>query len=168
MTSRAADLLNETLYIKVRRNYIGAHMLKGIDSRINADLVYVLAAMGHGDKIAIVDRNYPATFDAKSSRLVRYDGVNSIEMLKMILTLMPLDTFVESPVFTMQVVDKPDEILPFHKEGQEICSQVEGRDVSVTSLERNDFYDRVRSCFAIVSTSEDRPYGNLILVKGVL
>ena len=92
-------------------------MLKGIDSRINADLVYVLAAMGHGDKIAIVDRNYPATFDARSSRLVRYDGVNSIEMLKMILTLMPLDTFVESPVFTMQVVDKPDEILPFHKEG---------------------------------------------------
>ncbi len=143
-------------------------MLKGIDSRINADLVYVLAAMGHGDKIAIVDRNYPATFDARSSRLVRYDGVNSIEMLKMILTLMPLDTFVESPVFTMQVVDKPDEILPFHKEGQEICSQVEGRDVSVTSLERNDFYDHVRSCFAIVSTSEDRPYGNLILVKGVL
>ncbi len=143
-------------------------MLKGIDSRINADLIYVLAAMGHGDKIAIVDRNYPAAFDAKSSRLVRYDGVNSTEMLTMILSLMPLDTFVESPVFTMQVVGKPDEILPFHKEGQEICNRIEGRDVSVTALERFDFYDRVRSCFAIVSTSEDRPYGNLILVKGVL
>ena len=143
-------------------------MLKGIDSRINADLVYLLAAMGHGDKIAIVDRNYPATFDARSSKLVRYDGVKSIEMLKMILSLMPLDTFVESPVFTMQVVDKPDEILPFHKEGQEVCSQVEGRKISVTSLERSEFYARVRSCFAIVSTSEDRPYGNLILVKGVL
>ena len=143
-------------------------MLKGIDPRINADLIYVLAAMGHGDQIAIVDRNYPATSDASSSKLVRYDGVNSIEMLKMILTLMPLDTFVESPVFTMQVVNKPDEILPFHKEGQEICSKVEGRDTSVKSLERSDFYDHVRSCFAIVSTSEDRPYGNLILVKGVL
>jgi L-fucose mutarotase len=143
-------------------------MLKGIDPRINADLIYVLAAMGHGDQIAIVDRNYPATSDASSSKLVRYDGVNSIEMLKMILTLMPLDTFVESPVFTMQVVNKPDEILPFHKEGEEICSQVEGRDISVKSLERSDFYAHVRSCFAIVSTSEDRPYGNLILVKGVL
>ena len=143
-------------------------MLKGIDPRINADLIYVLAAMGHGDQIAIVDRNYPATSDASSSKLVRYDGVNSIEMLKMILTLMPLDTFVESPVFTMQVVNKPDEILPFHKEGQEICSQVEGRDISVKSLERSDFYAHVRSCFAIVSTSEDRPYRNLILVKGVL
>jgi len=143
-------------------------MLKGIDPRINADLIYVLAAMGHGDQIAIVDRNYPATSDASSSKLVRYDGVNSIEMLKMILTLMPLDTFVESPVFTMQVVNKPNEILPFHKEGQEICSQVEGRDISVKSLERSDFYAHVRSCFAIVSTSEDRPYGNLILVKGVL
>ncbi|MEY2815011.1 MAG: hypothetical protein RIS05_759 [Actinomycetota bacterium] len=143
-------------------------MLKGIDPRINADLVYVLAAMGHGDQIAIVDRNYPATSDARATKLVRYDGVNSTEMLQMILTLMPLDTFVESPVFTMQVVDKPDEILPFHKEGQEICSQVEGRKISVKSLERFDFYDRVRSCFAIVSTSEDRPYGNLILIKGVL
>ena len=143
-------------------------MLKGIDSRINADLVYVLAAMGHGDTIAIVDRNYPAAVDARSSRLVRYDGVNSTDMLTMILSLMPLDTFVDSPVFTMQVVDKPDELLPFHKEGQEICNRIEGRDVPVTSLERFDFYDRVRSCFAIVSTSEDRPYGNLILVKGVL
>ena len=143
-------------------------MLKGIDPRINADLIYLLAAMGHGDQIAIVDRNYPATHDAKPSRLVRYDGVNSTEMLSMILSLMPLDTFVEAPVFTMQVVGKPDEILPFHKEGQEICSRVEGRDISVKSLERFDFYDRVRSCFAIVSTSEDRPYGNFILVKGVL
>ncbi|MEN9381098.1 MAG: hypothetical protein RIR99_932 [Actinomycetota bacterium] len=143
-------------------------MLKGIDPRINADLIYLLAAMGHGDQIAIVDRNYPATHDAKPSRLVRYDGVNSTEMLSMILSLMPLDTFVEAPVFTMQVVGKPDEILPFHKEGQEICSRVEGRGISVKSLERFDFYDRVRSCFAIVSTSEDRSYGNFILVKGVL
>ena len=71
-------------------------MLKGIDPRINADLVYVLAAMGHGDQIAIVDRNYPATSDARATKLVRYDGVNSTEMLKMILTLMPLASFIKT------------------------------------------------------------------------
>lgn len=143
-------------------------MLKGIDSRINADLLYVLGAMGHGDQIAIVDRNYPETSNAEGKELVRYDGLNVTQVLEMVLSLFPLDTFVDEPVYTMQVVGKPDEILPFHKEGQEICDRVEGRKIKFKSLERYAFYEQVGQCFAIISTSEDRPYGNFILVKGVL
>jgi L-fucose mutarotase len=143
-------------------------MLKGIDSRINADLLYVLAAMGHGDQLAIVDRNYPETSNALGKELVRYDGINATEALEMVLSLFPLDTFIERPVYTMQMVGNPDEVLPFHKEGQEICDRIEGRKIGIQSLERFDFYKQVGQCFAIISTKEDRPYGNFILVKGVL
>lgn len=143
-------------------------MLKGIDSKINADLLYVLAAMGHGDQVAIVDRNYPETSNADGKELVRYDGLSATQILELVLSVMPLDTFVEEPVYTMQVVGNPTEILPFHKEGQEICNRIEGRDIKMKSLERHAFYAQVAQCFAIISTSEDRPYGNFILVKGVL
>lgn len=143
-------------------------MLKGIDSRINADLLYILGSMGHGDQVAIVDRNFPETSGAEGKELARYDGLNATQALEMVLSLFPLDTFVEAPVYTMQVVGKPDEILPFHKEGQEICDRIEGRKIKIQSLERFAFYKQVEQCFAIISTSEDRPYGNFILVKGVL
>ncbi|MBL4828727.1 MAG: hypothetical protein JKY55_02355 [Aliivibrio sp.] len=35
-------------------------MLKNIDPPLNADLLYALQSMGHGDTIAIVDANFPA------------------------------------------------------------------------------------------------------------
>lgn len=35
-------------------------MLKGLAPLLTPELLYALAQMGHGDEIAIVDRNYPA------------------------------------------------------------------------------------------------------------
>ena len=47
-------------------------MLKGLDPLLSPDLLHVLAQMGHGDQIALVDRNFPAASTAR--RLVRLDG----------------------------------------------------------------------------------------------
>jgi L-fucose mutarotase len=38
----------------------------------------------------------------------------------------------------------------------------------VVKLERYDFYERSRRAYAVVQTGEERQYGNLILVKGVV
>ena len=38
----------------------------------------------------------------------------------------------------------------------------------VKPLERFAFYEESRQCFAVVQTLERRPYGNAILVKGVV
>ena len=35
-------------------------MLKGIDSKLNADVLHCLRAMGHGDALVICDTNFPA------------------------------------------------------------------------------------------------------------
>ncbi len=35
-------------------------MLKGIDHRLNADVLGTLRAMGHGDVLVLTDLNFPA------------------------------------------------------------------------------------------------------------
>ena len=54
-------------------------MLKGLDPLLTGDLLQVLADMGHGDEIAIVDANFPAATMAR--RLVRLPGSTATEAL---------------------------------------------------------------------------------------
>ena len=41
-------------------------------------------------------------------------------------------------------------------------------DCEIGTLERHAFYERARRAFALVRTGELRPYGNILLVKGVV
>jgi L-fucose mutarotase len=141
-------------------------MLKTIDPLLNADLLYVLAAMGHGDELALVDNNFPATSHAQ--RLVRLDGVDATAAARAILSVFPLDTFVSEPLVRMEVVGAADDVTPVQTELLQVAEGCEGRDLSMGSLSRHDFYSRTRSAFAIVATGETRPYGCFLFVKGVI
>lgn len=141
-------------------------MLFGIDPLLSPDLLMVLRAMGHGDEIAIVDANHPAAANAK--RLVRIDGANASQVLAAVLSLTPLDSFVECPAHGMQVVGKPDEVPPAVADFQSILDRSAGFAVRVERIERFAFYERVRACFAVVATGDRRPYANIILTKGVV
>ena len=141
-------------------------MLKGIPALLNADVLYILAAMGHGDELALVDRNFPATATAK--RLARLDGASIVCAGQAILSVFPLDTFVAEPVNRMEVVGFPDEIPDVQRDFAELAGHAEGRPVAVASLERSAFYARTREAFAVISTSEARPYGCFLLTKGVV
>jgi L-fucose mutarotase len=122
--------------------------------------------MGHGDQLALVDRNYPA---ASSGRpVVRLDGADLPAAARAILSLLPLDTFVPQPIARMEVVGDPAAVPDVQSEVFTIAAGVEGRPVEVESLERHAFYARVREAFAVVTTSEARPYGCLLLTKGVV
>ena len=89
-------------------------MLKGLDPLLPPDLLHALAAMGHGDELALVDRNYPAT--STSQRLIRLDGADTAAAVRAILSLLPLDTFVDEPLLRMEVVGSPDEVTPVQRE----------------------------------------------------
>jgi len=141
-------------------------VLKGIDELISADLLYVLAAMGHGDEIAIVDRNFPAASTAR--KLVRIDGADVTGAGRAILSLLPLDTFVEEPVLRMEVVGSPAELPIVQKEFLALCEASERRPITMGSLTREAFYERTRQAFAVIATSEARPYGCFLLTKGVI
>jgi L-fucose mutarotase len=141
-------------------------MLKGLDPLLPPDLLHALAAMGHGDELALVDRNYPAT--STSQRLIRLDGADTAAAARAILSLLPLDTFVPEPLLRMEVVGSPDEVTPVQRGLAGIASEIEGREVAMGSVERFAFYERSRGAFATVITGEDAPYACFLLIKGVI
>jgi L-fucose mutarotase len=141
-------------------------MLKTLSVLHTPELLHVLASMGHGDEIALVDSNYPAVSNAK--RLVRLDGSNLPAALEACLQLLPLDTFVDKPAFRMMQVHAPEEIPVVQQECQKIIDKCEGRHVQLEGISREEFYDRAKKAFAIVYTSEPRGYGCLLLKKGVI
>jgi L-fucose mutarotase len=141
-------------------------MLKYIDPLLSPDLLLVLAAMGHGDELVIVDANFPAVSTAQ--RLIRLDGVSATRTLQAVLSLFPLDDFVDSPTAVMQVVNAPEMVPEIVQEFKHIVNAAEGRDVKCTAVERLEFYERTRGAFAVIVTGETRLYGNIILKKGII
>ncbi len=141
-------------------------MLKTLSVLHTPELLHVLASMGHGDDIALVDRNFPAVSVAR--RLVRLEGVDLPAALEACLHLMPLDTFVDAPALRMMQVHAPDEVPEVQQVCQRVINQAEGRTVNLVGIKREEFYEQARKAFAVVYTSEMRPYGCLLLKKGVI
>jgi L-fucose mutarotase len=140
-------------------------MLRGINPILGPELLHALRAMGHGDEIAVVDANYPALSNAK--RLIRVDGVDAVAVTDAILSLMPLDSFVDIAAFRMEVVNDAKQVPPVCREFEKVVKKHEPG-FKVGRIERFAFYDRCKTAFAIVATGERRLYGNLILKKGVI
>jgi L-fucose mutarotase len=146
-------------------------MLKGIDQRLSADLVHALMLMGHGDDLVVCDINHPAaTIAAETTfgRLIDMPGCDIPSATEAILSLMPLDTFVEDPMTRMLMVGDPDGEAPVFSRMQAVVDRMEGRKVGMTALERFAFYEAAKRSFCIVRTSDSGPYGCFILKKGVI
>jgi L-fucose mutarotase len=140
-------------------------MLKGIDPLLSPDLLRVLRAMGHGDMIAIVDGNYPAETDAK--RLVRLDGHGSPRILDAILSVMPVDDMVPESVWRPAAFLDPKRMEPVFHEFAAVLQKHEPKQ-KIVPLTGDEFYNKVKACFAIVASSEPRLYGNIVIKKGVI
>ena len=141
-------------------------MLIGINPILSPELLYILRAMGHGDEIVIADANFPA--NSCGTELVRLDGLDAPQVLQAVLSIMPLDSYDESPANTMQVVDDPDATPPVVALFQDIVTKEADNPVNLGSIERFAFYERAKQAFAIIQTGERMLYGNIILKKGVL
>ena len=145
-------------------------MLKGIDPLLSADLLWILAAMGHGDDLAIVDGNHPAETIARSTtsgRLVRLPGVTLERAVAAVLTVLPIDDFTDDPVRRMEVVGRPDEIPAVQQAVQaEIARVASG--IRMIGIERHAFYAAARGAFAVVQCLDPRPYGCFLVRKGVI
>lgn len=146
-------------------------MLKLIPPLISPELLLTLAEMGHGDDLVIADRNFPAESVAASTisgRCIRLSNVDTTEAAREILKLYPLDSFVEAPVRRMGVVDDFSAVLDVHAAMQEVIDAAEGRSVRMETVERFAFYEAASRAYAVVRTTEARPYGCFILKKGVI
>lgn len=146
-------------------------MLKGIDSRLNAEVLGCLRAMGHGDVLIIADTNFPSDSVARATvtgQLLRMDNLTAAQAVEAILSVMPLDTFVDDFAGRMEIVGKPDEIPPVQQEVQAAIDAAEGRHRPMVSIERFAFYDLARASYAVIQTGERRFYGCFMFRKGVI
>ena len=144
-------------------------MLKGIDPLLNADVLRVLRAMGHGDDLIITDTNFPSDSVARQTvygSLLRIDA-SAADVVQAVLSVMPIDTFVDDAAARMEVVDEPKTILPVMTEVQDKVSAVDGPN-RMLPIERFSFYDRAKKAYAIIQTSERRFYGCFAFRKGVI
>ena len=147
-------------------------LLKNIDPILSADLLHVLRSMGHGDKLVICDVNFPAAEVASktvSGKHIFLEGVDLPRAIDAVLSLMPLDLFVQVPAVYMA----PQEGSEMPPAGEEVINEsaqtiLKHSGVSVQPLERFAFYEESRKAFAVVQTLERRPYGNVVLTKGVI
>ena len=141
-------------------------MLKGISPLISPDLIKVLMELGHGDELVIADGNFPSASVAR--RLVRADGLGCLALLDAILTLVPLDRHVETPVGLMAVVPGDPYEPVIWDDYRKIILQYETGFTDFMYVERFAFYERARTAYAVLATSETALYANIILKKGVI
>ncbi|MEZ2330988.1 RbsD/FucU family protein [Mesorhizobium sp. RCC_202] len=145
-------------------------MLKGINPLLNADVLQALRAMGHGDDLIIADTNFPADSVARQTvlgKVLRIDA-SAAEVVKAVLSLYPLDTFVNDAAARMEIVGKPNEIPPVQKEVQKEIDAAEGKPWPMISIERYAFYERSRKAYCVIQTGERRFYGCFAFRKGVV
>ncbi|MDF2371433.1 MAG: RbsD/FucU domain-containing protein [Rhizobiaceae bacterium] len=146
-------------------------MLKGINPLVTPDLIHCLLSMGHGDELVIVDANFPAASIAETTNMqepIRLPGFSSPQAAQIITELMPLDHFTETCALRMEIDGAPQEMGAVHHETFDIIRAAMPDGANVGSLERQMFYQQAARAFAVVATSEKRPFGCFILRKGVI
>lgn len=144
-------------------------MLKNIDPLLNAELLYVLRAMGHGDVIVVSDTNFPSDSTAKETShedLLRVDAP-AARVVKAILSVMPLDPAVEHPAMCMEVQDEPATVPQVRKDVQKAIDE-SGEKHALKPIDRFKFYDMAKEAYAVVTTAELRFWGCFMLTKGVI
>lgn len=137
-------------------------MLKTINPLLTGDLLAILSDMGHGDELVITDANFPAS--AVAQRLIRLP-VSATDTLDAVLSVLPLDDFVETPAAAMEA---PDGRPAIYADFEAAMAAAEGRAIGLELIDRFAFYDRAQDAYAVIATGERRLYANIILKKGVL
>jgi len=146
-------------------------MLKGINPLLNADVLYALRAMGHGDRLVVCDTNFPADSIARQSvlgRLLRIDNVSAAKAVEAVLSVMPLDTFVDDAAIRMEIVGQAQEVPPVQRDVQAAIDRAEGRSWPLVGVERHAFYEKAKTAYCVIATGERRFYGCFLFSKGVI
>lgn len=141
-------------------------MLKGIDPLLSGELLKVLDEMGHGDQLLVVDRNYPAV--SSGHPVIRLGDAGVVRTITAILSVLPLDDFLDTPLERMEVDGDPSRTTPEQDAVLGAARAVHPRPLDWGVIPRIAFYERARGAFAVVHTLEPQPWGCFVLHKGVI
>lgn len=146
-------------------------MLKTIDPILGPDLLWLLAAMGHGDDLAVVDANHPAETIARattSGRIVRLPGLAMAEVVRAILTVLPIDDFEPEPIRRMLVVGDAAAVPAVQEEVEAVVTASQAAPTPLPGIERFAFYEAARKAFGVVQVGDARPMAASCSRKGVI
>ena len=127
--------------------------------------------MGHSDRICIADGNFPSESMGKDSIVIRMDGHGIPEILDAVLTVFPLDAYVDTPAVLMQLMERDQGRVktPIWDEYAEIISRHDERGrAALGNIDRFEFYEQAKKCYCIIATGEGAIYANIMLQKGVI
>ena len=142
-------------------------MLKQVPKVVGPPLLKVLCEMGHGDEIVLADGNFPAESVGRDAVVIRADGLGVAALLDAVLTLIPLDDYVEKPVALMAVAAGDPVVPTIWEDYKALLSRHGENPDGIERMERMAFYERARKAYAIVATGEEAIYANILLKKGV-
>jgi L-fucose mutarotase len=146
-------------------------MLKNLDPLLTPELLTVLAEMGHGDDLVLCDANFPAESVARTTvhgRPIRLAGADAPAAARAILSVLPLDDFVEVPVSRMEVSGDAHAVPPVQQEVQAVLDAAVPSPMTMRPVERFAFYADAKQAYAVVATGERRFWGCFIFKKGVV
>jgi L-fucose mutarotase len=141
-------------------------LLKGVDPVLTGDLLKVLDDMGHGDQLVLADRNYPAVSSGRP--VIRLGEIGILRAAAAILTVLPLDTFIDHPLERMEVDGDPAIVSDLQRDLLTLAQGFHEPKLEFGVVPRLDFYERARGAFAVVHTLEPKAFGCFILHKGVV
>ncbi len=133
-------------------------MLTGVHPLLTGELLWRLDQMGHSDAVVVTDAHFPARRNGQHSLVL--PAVSAPDLIAAIRTVLPLDAGV-----AVDLMRTPDGLTALQHEMLEAAGVgASGAD----QLERAEFYARADAAFLAVRTGETRPFGNLILRKGLV
>jgi len=136
-------------------------VLTGIHPILAGDLLAALDRLGHGDELVVADANFPA--HRVGAPVVETPGLPSPAVVEAIRTVVPLDGDERASVLLM-AAEGGERLAVQH----ELVAAASAPADHAAELERFAFYDRAAAARLVVRTGELRPYGNLLLRKGVV
>jgi len=125
--------------------------------------------MGHSDRLIIADGNFPAESMGKNAKVIRMDGHGTVDVLKAVLEVFPLDTYVANPVNLMEVMPGDNVETPIWEEYTQVVKTFDERgENAIGHIERFAFYEEAKKVYAVIATGESALYANIMLQKGVV
>jgi L-fucose mutarotase len=141
-------------------------MLKGIDPLLNGELLRHLDQLGHGESMALVDRNFPAY--GVGVPVVDLGEVSVERVTRAVMTVFPVDQFDELPIARMGIDGDLETQNQAHRSVLAEINRSEGTKRAWRVIPRADFYSEVKRVRFIIRCLDSAPYACFIFQKGVV
>lgn len=132
---------------------------------INSEISYVIAKMGHFDRLTICDAGLPIPSNVQRIDLAVSKGIPSfMDTLKAVASELEIESVELADEFEQVSPALYNEVIAFIT----ALSEERGKKIHVTTVSHEEYKTSTQDSTAIVRTGECTPYANITLKSGVV